>query len=254
MEEQNTTVTSTQVSESIPAQVVEAAPQTSDSSIPASPEPVANTAQEEEFYNKDQMRVISNDVKRRTEAKLRAEYEAKIRELNELQSGSQQETQQQSSQRPNIAALTEEQLYANFKQRQQAEQQEIEQQNVVSTFLNKVQAAGIGQKIESSGLGQLPVNHPLIPMLNSLDNVTDIIDDFDENPAKVANLLAVTMLNPMNGFKELQKISQSIKRNKEALAKPKAAEPPPQLKPSSYGLGGGVSSVSEKRKSSLFKF
>jgi hypothetical protein len=100
----------------------------------------------------------------------------------------------------------------------------------------------------------LPVNHPLIPMLNSLDNVTDIIDDFDENPAKVANLLAVTMLNPMNGFKELQKISQSIKRNKEALAKPKAAEPSSQLKPSSYGLGDGISSVSEKRKNSLFKF
>jgi hypothetical protein len=251
MEEQNTTITSNQVSEHVPAQTVEPASQTPDISTPASPEPVK---QESEVYNKDQMRVISNDVKRRTEERLRAEYEAKIRELHELQPNYQQENRSEQVQRPSISALSEEQLYSNFKQRQQAEQQEIEQQNVVNTFLNKVQAAGIGQKIESSGLGQLPVNHPLIPMLNSLDNVTDIIDDFDENPAKVANLLAVTMLNPMNGFKELQKISQSIKRNKEALAKPKAAEPSPQLKPSSYGLGGGISSVSEKRKSSLFKF
>jgi hypothetical protein len=251
MEEQNTTVTNAQVSEPSSAQTVDPAPQTPDISTPASTEPVK---QESEVYNKDQMRVISNDVKRRTEERLRAEYEAKIRELHELQPNYQQENRAEQVQKPSIAALSEEQLYSNFKQRQQEEQQEIEQQNVVNTFLNKVQAAGIGQKIESSGLGQLPVNHPLIPMLNSLDNVTDIIDDFDENPAKVANLLAVTMLNPMNGFKELQKISQSIKRNKEALAKPKAAEPSPQLKPSSYGLGGGISSVSEKRKSSLFKF
>jgi hypothetical protein len=246
MEEQDVS-SSTQGSEVAPATIAEPTPSTSDTSVTAS----SSAPLEEEkgkTFNEDQMHIISDDVRRRTEAKLRAEYEAQIKSLREPKQ------QAQSEQQANIAGLTEEQLYNNFKQRQQAEQQEFEQQNAVNTFLTKVQAAGMGQKIESSGLGQLPVNHPLIPMLNSLDNVTDVVDDFDANPTKVANLLAVTMLNPMNGFKELQKLSQSIKRNKEALAKPKAAEPPPQLKPSSYGLGDGTSSVSEKRKSSLFKF
>lgn len=246
MEEQDVS-SSTQGSESNPVSITESSPTPSDTSIT-----VESSEPREEVkgktFDEDQMRIISADVKRRAEAKLRAEYETQLKELRQ----NNQPAQAESS--ANIAELTEEQLYNKFKQRQQAEQQIVEQEQAVNTFLTKVQAAGMGQKIESSGLGQLPVNHPLIPMLNSLDNVTDVIDDFDANPAKVASLLAVTMLNPMNGFKELQKISQSIKRNKEALAKPKAAEPPPQLKPSSYGLGDGTSSVSDKRKNTLFRF
>lgn len=249
MEEQNV-IPSTQESEPSPAQTAEPVEQSYDTSVPVSSEPVEQVVSKS--FNEDQMRVISADVKRRTEAKLRAEYEAQIQSLHEQRA--QPEQQAQPVQQSGIAGLTEEQLYNNFRQRQDIERQEIEQQNVVNTFLTKVQAAGMGQKIESSGLGQLPVNHPLIPMLNSLDNVTDVIDDFDANPVKVANLLAITMLNPMNGFKELQGISQSIKRNKEALAKPKSAEPLSQLKPSSYGLGSGIPSVSDKRKSALFQF
>ena len=249
MEEVNVSTASQVVDTSPAPESAEPVTQNNEVSQPASSEPVKQ--EESKAYNEDQMRVISNDVKRRTEAKLRAEYEA---QLQALQGYPQQEKTEQS---PSIAGLTEQQLhqlYSNFKQRQDFEQREVEQQNVVNSFLTKVQAAGLGHKIESSGLGQLPVNHPLIPMLNALDNVNDVIDDFDTNPVKVANLLAVTMLNPTKGFQELQNLSNSIKRNKEALAKPKAAEPPTQLKPSPYGLGNGVLSVSDKRKNSLYKF
>lgn len=234
-------------------QTVEPVTQSNEVSEPALSEPVK---QENDTITKDQMRVISADVKRRTEAKLRAEYEA---QLNALRDNKKQESPENISQQEqvNIAGLTDEQLhqlYNNFKQRQSYEQQETEQQNVVNSFLTKVQSAGLGQKIESSGLGQLPVNHPLIPMLNSLDNVNDVIEDFDANPIKVANLLLVTNLNPVKGFNELQNLSNSIKRNKEALAKPKASNPPDQLKPSSYGLGNGVTSTADKRKNPLYKF
>lgn len=246
MEEQGVS-SSIQGSESNPVSTTESSPIPSNTSVTVESSEPREEAKGK-TYDEDQMRIISADVKRRAEAKLRADYEAQIKELR------QNNQQAQTESTANIAELTEEQLYNKFKQRQLAEQQIVEQEQAVNTFITKVNAAGIGQKIESSGLGQLPVNHPLIPMLNSLDNVSDVIDDFDANPAKVASLLAVTMLNPMNGFKELQKISQSIKRNKEALAKPKATEPPPQLKPSSYGLGDGTYSVSDKRKNALFRF
>ena len=215
----------------------------------------AETVKKDDLITKDQMRIISADVKRRTEAKLRAEYEEQLKALQKQNNISNEDIARQE--KAGIAGLSEEQihqLYNNFRQREDYEKQEIEQQNAVNHLLAKVQAAGISQKIESTGIGNLPVNHPLIPMLNSLDNVTDVIDDFDSNPIKVANLLAVTMLNPSKGFQELQNLSNSIKRNKEALAKPKAAEPPTQLKPSPYGLGNGIASISEKRKSTLFKF
>ncbi len=225
--------------------------------VDSTPAP-AEEAKRDDLLTKDQMRIISADVKRRTEAKVRAEYEEQLRALREgQQRGDTSPNQSPQEAQSNIAGLSQDQihqLYNDFKQRQNFEQQEIEQQNAVNNLLAKVQAAGISQKIESSGLGNLPLNHPLIPMLSSLDNVTDVIDDFDSNPVKVANLLAVTMLNPTKGFQELQNLSNSIKRNKEALAKPKAAEPPAQLKPTTYGLGNGTPSVSDKRKSALFKF
>jgi hypothetical protein len=210
-------------------------------------------------FNEDQMRIISNqvkkDVEKKTEARLRAEYEEQLKAIQSNLSKNNVASESTTEQPKNdLSGYTEEQLYNVFKQRQQMEQDELARDNVVRELLLKVQADGKAEKIESSGLGQLPSNHPLIPMLNSLDNIGDVIDHFDENPVKVANLLAVTMLNPHKGFSELQAISQSIKRNKEALAKGKSPEPLNQLKPSAYGLGNSGISISEKRKNKLFKF
>ena len=224
------------------APVTETAPQqdvvSNESSV--STEPV----KKEKSFSESQMRIISNDVKRRTEERLKAEYEAQYRPS----------TQEQPVTEQSQPIYNEEQLYNNFKQRQEREQQEMQTQNIANDFLSKIQVSGKADKLESSGLGQLPVNHPLVHMLNSVDNLSDIIDDFETNPVKVANLLAITHLNPMNGLRELQNISASIRRNKEALERDRAPAPLSQLKPSSYGLGGGPRTVSDKRRDPALKF
>jgi len=224
------------------APVTETAPQqdvvSNESSV--STEPV----KKEKSFSESQMRIISNDVKRRTEERLRAEYEAQYRPS----------TQEQPVTEQSQPVYNEEQLYNNFKQRQEREQQEMQTQSIANDFLSKIQISGKADKLESSGLGQLPVNHPLVHMLNSVDNLSDIIDDFETNPVKVANLLAITHLNPMNGLRELQNISASIRRNKEALERDRAPAPLSQLKPSSYGLGGGPRTVSDKRRDPALKF
>ena len=221
--------------------VTESAPQQDVSNEPSvSAEPVKQS----KVFNEEQMKIISNSVRKNTEAKIRAEYEAQYRPS----------TQEQPVTEQSQPAYNEEQLYNNFKQRQEREQQEMQTQNIANDFLSKVQAANRADKLESSGLGQLPVNHPLVHMLNSVDNLSDIIDDFETNPVKVANLLAITHLNPMNGLRELQNISASIRRNKEALERDRAPAPLSQLKPSSYGLGGGPRTVSDKRRDPALKF
>lgn len=221
--------------------VTESAPQQDVSNEPSvSAEPVKQS----KVFNEEQMKIISNSVRKNTEAKIRAEYEAQYRP-----SAKEQPATEQSQ-----PVYNEEQLYNNFKQRQEREQQEMQTQNIANDFLSKVQAANRADKLESSGLGQLPVNHPLVHMLNSVDNLSDIIDDFETNPVKVANLLAITHLNPMNGLRELQNISASIRRNKEALERDRAPAPLSQLKPSSYGLGGGPRTVSDKRRDPALKF
>lgn len=229
-------VESSSVTESVPQQDV------SNESISAN-EPV----KQGKIFTEDQMKIVSNqvrrDVEKRTEARLREEFEAKYNPQVK-----------QSSEQQEQPVYNEEQLYNNFKQRQEREQQEMQTQNIANDFLSKIQTSGKADKLESSGLGQLPVNHPLVHMLNSVDNLSDIIDDFETNPVKVANLLAITHLNPMNGLRELQNISASIRRNKEALERDRAPAPLSQLKPSSYGLGGGPRTVSDKRRDPALKF
>lgn len=220
--------------------VTESAPQQDVSNEPSvSSEPV----KQGKTFSEEQMRVISAATKRNVEAKLRAEYEAKYNPQRAEQPAEQSQP-----------VYDEEQLYNNFKQRQEQEQQELQTQSIANDFLAKVQQSGRADKLESSGLGQLPVNHPLVHMLNSVDNLSDIIDDFEASPVKVANLLAITHLNPMNGLRELQNISASIRRNKEALEREKAPAPLSQLKPSSYGLGGGPQTISDKRRNPSLKF
>lgn len=238
LSENNDVSNESSVVESAP--VTEANPQQNVSNEPSAAAPV----KKEKNFSEAQMRVISNDVKRRTEERIRAEYEAKYA----------QNIQEQPAVGQSQPIYNEEQLYNNFKQRQALEQQEMQTQNIANDFLSKIQASGKADKLESSGLGQLPVNHPLVHMLNSVDNLSDIVDDFEANPVKVANLLAITHLNPMNGLRELQNISASIRRNKEALEKDKAPAPLSQLKPSSYGLGGAPRTISDKRRDAAFKF
>ena len=237
-------VSNEQVVESSAPVTETAAPQQDVSNEPSVSVESTEQVKKAKVFNEIQMRTISNDVKRRTEERIRAEYEAKYNP----------QTQQQQAPEQAQPVYNEEQLYNNFKMRQEREQQEANTQNTANEFLQKLQSSGRADKIESSGIGNLPVNHPLVPMLNGLDNLSDIIDDFDANPVKVANLLAITHLNPMNGFRELQNISNSIKRNKEALEREKAPAPLSQLKPSSYGLGGGPRTISDKRRDPSLKF
>ena len=254
MNEQNVSPSVEPINESV--SVNETASPTVDTSvsIPVSAEPVIQ--EKAKTFSQDQVNIISADVKRRAEARLRSEYEAQLKSLNvPRQQEAKPSEQTQTQDAPSApTTYTEEQIYNIVKQRQERDQEEYNQQVIANDFLTKVQAAGKVDKMESSGLGKVPPNHPLVPMLNSLDNVGDVIDDFDANPVKIANLLNITMLNPMGAFKELQAISNSIKRNKEALAKAKAPEPLNQLKPSSYGLGGGDSSISERRRNPAFRF
>lgn len=251
MSEENISV----VSADIPANAEQQNVDSVNSSVQAD-----TSAKPSKMFSEDQMRAISNDVRKRTEEKIRQEFEAKYGSANNANSNlgynndNAVAPNQVTPQNQSYANLNEEQLYQNFRQRQEREQAEYNQQQLANDFLAKIQSAGKSDKIEASGIGQIPTNHPIVAMLNSVDNLADVIDDFAENPVKVANLLAVTHLNPMNGMKEIQALSASIKRNKEALAKEKAPAPLTTLKSSGYGLVGGESSISSRRRNKMFKF
>jgi len=222
-------------------------------------------------FNEDQMRIISNNAKkageRDAEERLKRQYESQLGlkpTLNTQEAtnagelvGRQPQTAN-SSQNGSNAILDQEAQFREFKRRLDSERAQeyanAQTQQIANDFVLKVQASNKGDKLDASGIGNLPPDHPIIPLLNSIDNVPDVLDDLAAHPSKVPNLIAITYLNPLNGLREIQALSDAIKRNKEALAKAKAPAPPDQLKPSTYGLSGGERSIADKRKDPLYRF
>jgi len=207
-------------------------------------------------FSQDQVNIISNDVKRKTEARIRAEYEARLNAANtaDQQSSERHYEQDEMVQRPSQEAYTEEQRYQLFKRRQQQEYEDQTRLAVANDIKSKLVAAGNFDKLESSGLGQISSDHPLVSMLNSLDNLPDVVNEFDADITKLTTILNATNIKPQKGIQKLIALSQSIKRNKEALSREKAPEPLSQIKPSSYGLGGGEESISDIRKLPSLRF
>lgn len=222
------------------------------------------------MFNQDQVNVISNNAKKAGEKeaaeKFRAQYDALYAPKTALQQqegGQKSEAVQsmpQDAKTPLNASNavldqeTKERLYTEFRERERQEYLAEQRQQITDNFLLKLQTEGKGNLLKKSGLGEVPSWHPVVPMLGLMDNATDIVNDFAENPEKLTSLLNVTALNPDNGFEAIQKISAGLKANKEALAKEKAPPPINQLKSTSYGLGGGEKTISDKRKDKRFFF
>jgi hypothetical protein len=92
-------------------------------------------------------------------------------------------------------------------------------------------------------------NLELIQGLNALDNTTDVIRELGKNPSKYFSLLGMANTGLSKAAnKELKKLSDSIKANKQAQAQPKAPEPLDQIKPPSTTMSDGKMSPSDYRK------
>jgi hypothetical protein len=204
----------------------------------------------EKLFTQDQFNVASNDVKKRTEqkveARLRAEFAEKLASLQQQSNSSAAMSQPVEASKQ---VYTEDQVWDVIQRRQQEAEQTAKVQYVASEFVNKVQSANAMDKLEKLGISKVSIDSPIVSFLNSVDNIGDVLSDFNENPIKLANLDAIYRINPELATQELQKLSQSIKRNKEALEKEKAPVPSDKLRPSSLGLGSGTTSISSIRKS-----
>lgn len=224
---------------------------------------VATETKQEKSFSPDQMRVISNNAKTAGIKEEREKWQKIISEQYSPKTPPQtpQQTNTNSDQIPISVAsangISEDELYQKFQQRQQQEQETARLQEQAASFLSKIQVNGLGDKLISSGLGKLTTDHPLIPMLNTLENLPDIIDDLDTHPSKLGNLITAVYLNPTRAMSELSELSASLRKNREALerAKNKAPPPPDQMKPTTnYGLSSGEQTIADKRKNKLFKF
>lgn len=136
----------------------------------------------------------------------------------------------------------------------QAHVQKLQQDQMVNTFVTKMQAAeqkypGLEEELNKLNYED-PRMHRFIAMANSMENTGEIMKEVIDNPTKMESLLNMAMNQPHQAQKALIALSDSIKTNQNALAEDaQARNPLSQLKPSqNAGMDDGAMSVSDFRK------
>ncbi len=160
-------------------------------------------------------------------------------------------------------AFDEEALMQKMSERMQQQQQdalkaqELEQQRrevdeIAKTYLDKMsQGKDIYEDFDEVTSDFSPAAYPQVTILASQqDNLPDIMYELSKNPTKLTHLHVLALTNPQQARKEMTKLSQSIKKNDEAIANnSKSPAPLSKLKTSARaGSDNGKRSIADLRK------
>ena len=134
--------------------------------------------------------------------------------------------------------------------------QQMKNEHMTSSFVNKMQAAeakypGLEAKLNSLDYED-PAMIKIVEFANNMENTGEVMREILDNTGKMGNLLNLAR-QPQVLQQAMMELSNSIKTNQDALAQEKQAQDPmSQLKPStSAGMDNSAMSVSDFRK--MFK-
>lgn len=211
----------------------------------------------EKTFTRDELAKITDRTKRETEEKVRKEV---LSEMQRKALESAEQLQMQSSV-PNPSIPTQQQQGGQYLtredlinlQRKQAEdiQKKIDSE-IANSFMQKIELAKQENPdfdkdvMTPLNVGGLPM--PIVNLLNSVDNVGDVLKEMAERPSTFTEVMNAYAWNPELARKALYKLSNSIKANKDAIKQPKAEPPLSQIKPSPTGKDSGKLSIQELRK------
>jgi hypothetical protein len=227
--------------------------------------PIAEKSQDNEqrLYNSKEVSAI---VKREREKAIEKARREAAMEIQEQQQQAQQaqapaQAMQQAQGQTGLGGMNNmspEQVQAMIQQQlpQMMEQHvnQIKQEQVVNSFVKKMQAAEEHHPGLETELNQLnwkdSRTSALAMMANDLENTGDIMRELLDHPSKFGELLNLVDSQPHLAAKQLFSLSNSIKQNQKAQAENKRAqEPLSQLKPSlNAGMDNGSASVTDFRK------
>lgn len=213
------------------------------------------------MYNKIQL----SDVVRRERQK--AFEKGRLEAMQEFQAQQQQQQQEpqqggslggmQQFSQADIERMIQEHATRATQEHIQNQLLEMKQQQMVGSFVQKMQVAeqqypGLEQELNQLNYND-PRIHAFIGMVNDFENTGDIMKEVLDNPYKLSQILSDIQDQPYLAQKNLQKLSASIKQNQQAkIEEAQARDPYSQLKPStSAGMDNGNMSVADYRK--MFK-
>lgn len=227
--------------------------------------------QEQEVAPNDDMqtpvfnRIQVADVVKREKQK--AFEKGRLAAMQELQAQQQQAPEQapqasslggmQQFSQADIERMIQEQATRATQEHIQNQLAELKQQQMVNSFVQKMQVAeqqypGLEQELNQLNYND-PRIHSFIGMVNDMENTGDIMKEVLDNPHKLSQILSDIQNQPYLAMKNLQKLSGSIKQNQAAkVEEAQARDPYSQLKPSvNAGMDNGDMTVADFRK--MFK-
>lgn len=227
--------------------------------------------QEPEVAPVDEMQVpvfnriqVADVVKREKQKAFEKGRRAAMQELQAQQQQQQQEPQQGASlggmqqfSQADIERMIQEQATRATQEHIQQQLAQMKQEQMVNSFVQKMQVAeqqypGLEQELNQLNYND-PRIHAFIGMVNDFENTGEIMKEVLDNPYKLSQILSDIQDQPYLAQKNLQKLSASIKQNQQAkVEEAQARDPYSQLKPStSAGMDNGNMSVADYRK--MFK-
>ncbi len=227
--------------------------------------------QEQEVAPDDDMqapvfnRIQVADVVKREKQK--AFEKGRLAAMQELQAQQQQAPEQapqtnslggmQQFSQADIERMIQEQATRATQEHIQGQLAELKQQQMVDSFVQKMQVAeqqypGLEQELNQLNYND-PRIHSFIGMVNNMENTGDIMKEVLDNPHKLSQILSDIQEQPYLAMKNLQKLSGSIKQNQAAkVEETQARDPYSQLKPSvNAGMDNSDMTVADFRK--MFK-
>ena len=171
----------------------------------------------------------------------------------------QQAPQGVQSQSPvDIQRMIDEHLQRHMSAQQEAAKQQAadaEWQSTVSQFIGKASPGmqTIPDFKEQVNNLNLENNRHILRLLNTVDNVPEVVKELNANPSKLVTLDNLCRLNPNQAITEMQRLSKSINANQAALQQANANEPLSQVKPSSVAPDDGSRTIKDMRKQSYLR-
>jgi hypothetical protein len=224
-------------------------------SAPVDPAP-QQSAEEKKFSQAE----VGSLVNRKVREAERAAYEKAQRDFQAAQQKTVQQSQtnnlQAQQQQGQQQQLTQADIERIADQKFNAKRDELVAMQTAYEFDNKMQAGKNKYQDFDEVVGDLNYSTmlPIVQWANAMDNTADIMYDIAKNPAKLSNVMNLANAGQQQlAYKELQKLSQSIKANEAAAKVPKPNAPLSQLQASHVSPDNGESDVSGLRKQSWLR-
>jgi hypothetical protein len=176
-------------------------------------------------------------------------YEKAMRDVQGMGGMSQGGAQQVAQ-----GALSEEQVRQMMRDEAQkinAQQaQMLEAQRIVGEFAGKMDLGkdvyeDFEDTVKQLDLRTIP---EIVQLANSVGNTADIMYDLGKNPYKIANLKVLMQTSPHLARAEMNRLSQSISTNKQAVSQVSTREPLSQMKPSTGSVDSGPMTLKDMKR------